>query len=240
MKPFEILHGDCLEMMARLPDASVDALITDPPYCSGGVSESSRTAAKGQGLRSETISRFGWFVGDNMGTAGLAALLRAAAYEAVRVVKPSGSVLMFCDWRMLPTLAPAIESAGLRFQNIIVWDKGNMGLGAGFRTQHEMVLHYTLGAPVYHDKGTPNVLTCKRVGAKDRQHQTQKPDELMERLIRVVTPPGGVVLDPFAGSGSTGVAAVRNGFRFIGVERSPEHAATARARIEHALAGDLI
>lgn len=71
-------------------------------------------------------------------------------------------------------------------------------------------------------------------------HPTVKPTDLMAYLVCLVTPPGGVVLDPFMGSGSTGKAAMREGFRFIGCELSPEYLAIARARIEHELAGDLV
>lgn len=226
----EILHDDCLNAMRQLPDGCIDAVITDPPYCSGSVSEASRSAAKGQGLRSENINRFGWFVGDNMGTAGLVFLLRAVAFESIRLLKDSGSMLVFCDWRMVPNLAPAIESAGLRYQNMVVWDKGSMGLGAGFRAQHEVVLHFTAGKPEYYDKGLGNVLKCPRIGA-DRYHQTEKPVSLIEQLIRVVCPPGGVVLDPFGGSGSTAVAAANLGRDAICIERDANHVATARRRL---------
>lgn len=226
--------GDALEVMEGL--APVDAIVTDPPYCSGSVSEASRTAAKGQGLRSENITKLGWFVGDNMGTAGLAMLLRSMAFRGLKILSPEGSVLVFCDWRMVPNLAPTIESAGLRFQNMVVWDKGAMGLGMGFRAQHEIVLHYTAGAPKYHDLGTSNVIRTGRVTADEREHQTQKPVELMEALLRVVCPPGGAVLDPFMGSGTTGVAATMLGRRFIGIERDPQHFDTACKRIAAAYA----
>ncbi len=83
----KLTRGDCLEVMKQMPDGSVDAVITDPPYCSGSVSEASRTAAKGQGLRSENIQRLGWFVGDNMGTAGLVWLIRSMAVESLRLLK---------------------------------------------------------------------------------------------------------------------------------------------------------
>lgn len=229
------LHcGDALDVLRTFEAQTFDALVTDPPYCAGSVSEAGRTAAKGQGLRSENLSRFGWFVGDNMGTAGLVFLLRAVAFEAVRLVKPSGSVLMFCDWRMFATLQPAVESAGLRFQNLIVWDKGSAGLGAGFRAQHELVLHFTLGKPEYFDRGTGNVVKSSRIRADEREHQTQKPTDLLRKLLRVVVPPGGRVLDPFAGSGSTGVAAAIEGFDFVGVERDAAHVATAERRITDA------
>jgi len=231
MKVDTIIQGDALESLQAMPDASIDAIITDPPYCSGSVGEAQRSAAKGQGLRSENLRKMGWFVGDNMGTAGLVWLLRSMAFEACRVLKPSGSLLVFCDWRMIPNLAPAIESAGLRFQNHITWDKAAMGLGNGFRAQKEEILHFTNGKPQYYDKGTPNVIRCKRVSATDREHQTEKPVDLLAQLIRVVCPVGGVVVDPFAGSCSTAEAARQTNRRFICIERDPSHCATGEARI---------
>lgn len=227
----DVILGDCLHAMAELADASVSAIVTDPPYCAGAVSEAQRTRAAGQGLRSENLRRFGWFVGDNMGTAGLVWLLRAVAVEAVRVLSPSGSLVVFCDWRMQASLQPAIESAGLRYQNLIVWDKESMGLGIGFRAQHELAMHFTNGAPEYHDRSTSNVLHARRVTAAEREHQTQKPVDLMAQIIRVVTPPSGLVLDPFCGSGSTGVAALSQGRAFLGIERDPAHVETARRRL---------
>jgi DNA modification methylase len=236
-KRWTLYAGDCLGALVAMPDRSVAAIITDPPYCAGAVSESGRTAAAGQGLRSENIQRFGWFVGDNMGTAGLAFLLRSMAFEGLRVCDPTGSMLVFCDWRMSPTLAPTMESAGWRYQNLVVWDKGSMGLGTGFRAQHEMILHYTAGAPAYHNKGTGNVIRCGRVGAEDREHQTEKPVDLIRSLVRVVAPRDGVVLDPFAGSGAIGVGALLEGRRFVGVERDRNHLATAARRLTDAEAG---
>jgi len=226
--------GDALDTMATLEPGSVDAVIFDPPYCSGSVSEASRTSANGQGLRSENLTKFGWFVGDNMGTAGLVFLLRSIAFEAIRVVNGNGSMIVFCDWRMVPNLAPAIESAGWRYQNMIVWDKGAMGLGAGFRAQHEIALHFTAGSPTYHNKGTGNVIKARRVTAAEREHQTQKPLDIMRQLIDVVCPPGGIVCDPFMGSGSTGVAAMQIDRGFIGIERDPAHIETAARRIAEA------
>jgi site-specific DNA-methyltransferase (adenine-specific) len=226
-----LLFGDCLERMRGIQSDTIDAVVCDPPYCSGSVSEASRTAAKGQGLRSEVIQKLGWFVGDNMGTAGLAFLLRSVALEGMRVLKPSGSLLMFCDWRMVPNLIPAIESAGFRYQNLIVWDKGGMGLGKGFRAQHELVMHMTCGKPEYHDKSTSNVIRVKRVNHKKRVHQTEKPVGLLEKLINVVSCEGGIILDPFMGSGSTGEACINTDRDFIGIERGEENFQIAKDRI---------
>lgn len=230
--PFEVRQCDSLAGIQKMGAASVDAIVTDPPYCAGSVSESSRSSAKGQGIRSENIARFGWFTGDNMGTAGLVWMLRAMAFEAVRVVKPEGSMVVFCDWRMLASVQPAIESAGVRFQNLIVWDKGHAGLGLGFRAQHELAMHFTFGTPKYHCQSHGNVITSNRVGAKYREHQTQKPVDLMRPIVRTVAPEGGLVLDPFCGSGTTGVAARLEGRRFLGFERDAGHVATSIERME--------
>jgi site-specific DNA-methyltransferase (adenine-specific) len=135
---------------------------------------------------------------------------------------------------MVPNLIPAIESAGYRYQNLIVWDKTHMGLGTGFRARHELIMHMTCGSPVYHDRGTANLIQCKRVSAADREHQTQKPVALLEDLIRVVSPERGTVLDPFMGSGTTGVACKSLNRNFIGIERDVANFDIAKRRIADA------
>lgn len=233
----DVLHGDGLTVLRTLPDASVDAIVTDPPYCSGSVSEAGRQGADGQGLRSnsESAKRFGWFKADNMGTAGLAWLLRAIAFESTRLLRDGGSLCVFCDWRMVANIEPAIESSGLRFRNLLVWDKGTMGLGTGFRMQHELALHFTNGSGAsFYDRSVGNVLRARRVHVSDREHPTQKPVDLMAQIIRVVSPPGGMVVDPFAGSGSTLVACALEGRRAIGVERDREYVGIATRRVAEA------
>lgn len=231
---YRLVRGDSVEHLVLLED--VDAIVTDPPYCSGAVSEARRTSSPGQGMRTETLKKFGWFTGDNMGTAGLVFLMRAMAFRALECLKPTGHLIVFCDWRMVPNLAPAIESSGMRYQNMIVWDKRQMGLGAGFRAQHEIALHFTVGDPEYHDQGTSNVISSDRVPRGEREHQTQKPVDMMAKIIRVVTPPGGLVVDPFMGSGSTGIAALSLGRKFVGIERDWKTLELAKERIERSLA----
>jgi DNA modification methylase len=240
MSAARLIVGDALEAMRSLPDSSVDAVITDPPYCSGGISKAGRKAATKQGVRPETVGRFGWFESDNMGTAGLVWLLRSVALESTRFLTPGGWLLVFCDWRMLSSLQPAIESASLSYRSLVVWDKGAMGMGHGFRAQHELILAFSHGAPAVHDRSISNVLTVKRHDRNDREHPTQKPVELMARLVRATTPAGGVVLDPFMGSGTTGVAAVGLGRRFIGIEREQRFADVASRRIAEAEAPSLL
>jgi site-specific DNA-methyltransferase (adenine-specific) len=226
----KLLRGDCLEVMRGLAEASVDAVITDPPYCSGGVTEAGRGRANGQGLR-KGHGRFQWFDGDNMTTPGLAFLLRSVACEALRVVRPTGHLLVFCDWRMVAALAPAVESAGWRYRSLIVWNKGAAGLGLGFRMQHEMVLHFANRGSTFHATDVGNVITTGRMSHRTRIHPTEKPVDLLRPLIRVTTPEGGMVLDPFAGSGATLHAARLEGRSAIGIERDAGYLAAATERL---------
>lgn len=229
-----IYHGDCLDVMRQLPASSADAVITDPPYCSGGATEATRASATHQGLRSETIrsGRFQWFDADNMTTSGIACLLRMLAVESGRLMKVDGSLLAFCDWRMATNVGPAMESAGFRQRNLIVWNKGHFGCGNGFRPQHELIIHLTRRSAKFHAKDTGNVIDAKRVPSKSREHPTEKPIELMEKLIRVASPIGGTIVDPFAGGGSTGVACLRSGRRFVGVEIDERYCEIAAKKLE--------
>jgi len=215
-----------------LPDKCIDLVLTDPPYCSGGFTEASRRSSNGSGLRSETRRDGGWFTADNMGSSGLLWLLRQISIEAKRVLKNNSSLLIFTDWRMIPIIEPAIESCGFRWQNMVVWNKGTAGIGRGFRATHEIILQFTNGVPRIFSEKEGNVLTVKKINPKEREHQTQKPIELMERIINVLSEEGGVVLDPFSGSGSTLLAANNLHRNFIGVEISPEYCKIAEQRLK--------
>ncbi len=233
MSAWEIVQGDCIAALQAMPARSVSAIITDPPYCSGGSTETTRRQATSQGIASQRIrdGEVEWFAGDNMTTAGLVWLLRAVAFEAERLLVPGGSLCVFCDWRMWSNLAPALESGGLRLQNMVVWDKGSAGLGTGFKPTHELVAHLCNGPGKFHDLRGSNVLRFGRVRGQDKQHPTQKPEELLQAFVRVTTPLGGLVVDPFNGSGSTGVACVKEGRRYVGIERDPEYCEMSRKRL---------
>ncbi len=226
-----IYHGDCLQILHALDAATVDAIITDPPYCSGGSLEAQKNT-KGQGLRTQTMNKegFEWFSADNMTTGGLVWLVRAVLVEGRRVMKPNRSAFVFSDWRMVPHLAPALESSGLRYRNMIVWDKGSAGLGMGFKPAHEIVLEYTNGATEYAAKNGQNVIRCGRVNTSERDHNCQKPLDVIGKLIDVATQAGALVLDPFLGSGTTLLAAKQRGRRAIGIELNEAHCESAARR----------
>lgn len=216
-----VAQADCLDALADIEAESIHAVIVDPPYCAGGFTEGGRAAASGM------TKNPNWFQGDNMTTAGLLWLLRHVALEAHRVLADRGSLCLFCDWRMVALLAPALESSGLRWRNLVVWDKLAAGLGAGgFRARHELILHFIKGsaAPTF-SRSIGNVIPAKRVPPTRRRHPTEKPGELLDALIQATTPSGGTVLDVFAGSGSLAEAALRTGRRAIVSDISPGYAA---------------
>ena len=239
-----LYHGDALEVLAGL-EVSIDALVTDPPYTSGSRNEAQRVSS-GAMVRSQ---RFGNNPIDNdqMTSTGFVWLIRSTLLLARPLLRPGGSVLCFIDWRQWPNLVGAIETCDYRVQNMVVWDKGKIGMGNGFRNRHELICHAADGVPIVGDRGTPNVLAFApddEVIAVPKDpptfHPSPKPVALMERLLAVVSDAGGLVLDPFAGAGATLIAAKRTGRRAIGVESSIDHCRTIAARLgstEHSITG---
>lgn len=226
-----VAQGDCLDVLRSMPDVSVDAVVTDPPYCSGARTAAAVTnrggMSRGEKWKSKPLDS------DQMTSTGFVWMMRHVARESLRVLKPGGWFVSFIDWRQYPALYGAVETTNLRVCNMVVWDKASFALGNGFRNQHELALVATKGVGIPHNRSTGNVIQAKRL-PKSEIHPTEKPANLMAQILNVVAPAGGVVLDPFAGSGTTGVAAMREGMRFVGVEREPEYAEIARARIAHA------
>jgi site-specific DNA-methyltransferase (adenine-specific) len=209
-----LYHGDCIEVMAEIGDASIDAVLTDPPYSSGGRRENARSIRKSMTRATEDDD---WIRGDAMSTTGFIYLLRLCGIQWRRILKPGGHALSFIDWRMAAHLAAALETADLRQHPILVWNKGKIGMGAVFRNQHEFIVHVTAGNPSDPQRrDVANVLTFPPV--RDGDHPTEKPESLLRTLLSVVCPPGGLVLDPFAGSGSTLSAARSLNLNAVGIE----------------------
>jgi site-specific DNA-methyltransferase (adenine-specific) len=219
--------ADALDVIADL-ECPVDAVITDPPYASGTRLEAQKTAT------GKAMLRAGRFADrpidlDQMTTTGFVWLLRAVALGVYPLMPDGASFLSFIDWRQWPNLVGALETANLRVQGMLVWDKGHFGLGNGFRSQHELICHASKGVPRIADKGVGNVFRYPRVEPVD--HPSPKPVSLVERLVATVTEPGAVVLDTFAGSGTTLRAAKDLGRRCIGVERDESYCEIAAKRL---------
>lgn len=236
MKPYytdstgriRIFHGDALEVMNALPLEPLAAVITDPPYSSGNLPETTKVRIpphlrgwQWEGKVMET---------DQLSTLGFMWLVRALCLETRERVVDGGSLLAFIDWRNWGNLVGAVESSGLRVNNMVVWDKTSIGMGNGFRNQHELVLWATKGTPRVCSHAVPNVISCPR--ADNDLHQSPKPVRLMADLLRVVSEPGDLVMDPFMGSASTLVAAKQLGRCAIGIELEERYVEAAIKRLE--------
>ena len=234
-------NSDCLDADAllALPDHSVDVVLSDPPYSSGARRDAEKSVYgkvmnrnKGGGAEARAAE---WFSSDSLTVNGFTWLMHACAIQWRRVLRPGGHALAFIDWRMMPQLASAIESADMRHVGVLVWDKTYFGLGACFRNQYELILHFTNGQgrePSRRNEG--NVIACKPVRPKAAIHPTEKPIPLLRRLLSVVGQPGDLVVDPFSGSGATGAAALSLGMRFVGWEREQRYFEKAADRLQAA------
>lgn len=226
---------DAMHFLGRLPDESIDATITDPPYSSGGAFRSDRSpSAKTKYLttRSRSLERLPEFYGDNRTERGLLLWSSLWLSEAWRVTKPGGAIAVFTDWRSLPTFSDALQSGGWSWRGIGVWvkptGKSRPTLG-GLWNDTEYVLWGSKGSRTS-GECLPGTWQCAGPASATRLHVTEKPHQILNDLVRLA-PPDGTVLDPFAGSGSTAVAAIIQGRRFVGCELSTEYVEIANRRV---------
>lgn len=202
-------------------------VIADPPYASGSRTEASRPASgamvRGQRWADRPIDC------DQMTTTGFVWLMRETALAVRDLLEDGASYFAFIDWRQFPQLVGALESCNLRVNNMVVWDKGSMGMGSVFRNQHELIIHASKGVARAGDRNVPNVLRYPR--ADDEHHPSPKPPELIADLLRAATRPGDETLDPYMGGGPTLLAAQWLGRKATGIEGVRAHCDTAIARL---------
>ncbi len=230
-----LFQGEALGVLRDMEGELVDAVVTDPPYCSGGVHAGARQRDPGEKYQSTGVKRqYPALLGDNRDQRSFAFWATMWLAECHRVAKPGAILLVFVDWRQLPVMTDAVQAGGWLWRGVVVWDKPNARPMLGeFRRQCEFLV-YAVKSPfgAVHRKCLPGVYRHSVVGAAKR-HLTEKPLGLMEDVLQVV-PENGLVLDPFMGSGSTGEACVRSGRRFIGIELSRAYFEVATERIEKA------
>ncbi len=227
--------GDALRVLGELPDESADAVLTDPPYSSGGVSLAAKQADPAQKYqRTGTKRTYPPMLGDLKDQRSFTLWAALWLGECWRVARPGALCLVFTDWRQLPALADAVQAAGWAWKGVVVWHKPSARPHLGsFRRDAEFVVHAAKG------KATPHTRQCfpgvykHAVNTAQKVHLTEKPVPLIKDLL-AVTPAGATVLDPFLGGGTTALACLETGRRFIGVELSPEYATLATERIRAA------
>lgn len=216
---FQLARGDAVEWLRTLPSGSVDLVITDPPYES---LEKHRAVGTTTRLKQSKASSNQWFsVFPNARFGELFA-------EVYRVLQKNSHFYLFCDQETMFVAKPIAEEVGFKFWKPLVWDKVKIGMGYHYRARYEFVLFFEKGKRKLADLGIADVITAPRVHGG---YPTEKPVAVADVLIRQSSEPGSVVIDPFSGSGSTGVAAVTLGRHFRGSDVADDALDLTRQRL---------
>jgi site-specific DNA-methyltransferase (adenine-specific) len=216
---------DAVAWLRSLPQASVDLAITDPPYES---LEKHRAVGTTTRLKISKASSNAWFA--TFPNARFPELFA----EVYRVLKPDAHFYLFCDAETAFVAKPAGEAAGFRFWKPLIWDKKTIGMGYHYRSRYEMILFFEKGRRRLKDLGVADVISVARVR---NGYPAEKPVEVSEVLVEQSSDRGQLVIDPFMGSGSVGVAATRLGRRFAGNDIAGTAVAHVCRRLE-SLAAD--
>ena len=237
MKPYydadgiTIYHGDCFDLLHDLPAQSIGAVITDPPYSSGGAFRGDRAQQTSvKYVNSDTAAYRPEFAGDSRDQRSFLTWC-SLWMNAARQASVDGAVLCsFIDWRQLPTLTDAVQAGGWTWRNLATWWKPGIRMQRGqFSASAEYVVYATKGPSMTDfDGAVQNVFKCGTV--KEREHIAEKPAEVMRWVLQVV-PPSSLVLDPFMGSGATLRAAKDCGHRAIGIEVDERYCEIAAKRL---------
>lgn len=230
-----LLHGDVVEQLRALPDTHFDLVCIDPPY---------------------NMDKAGW---DSFGSGKeFAAWARPWLKECQRVLKGTGAIYVFGINRMLSHLQHEMDGMGLHYRNWITWDTIQGAGGGLWVNRTEAILYYSKTADTFEDadavklerheenvreykgreyffKNPSNIWRFPCVDDKHPErtdHPTQKPVELIERIVRASSPAGGTVLDCFMGSGTTGVACMKSRRHATGIDQSAHYIAIAQARFD--------
>lgn len=223
----KIFNEDCLQTLAGMQDDSIDCVITDPPY--SGLLAKSRSGNGGRFDQSEHHIEF-----DDMSERAFLLFIKPIFRELYRVMKLGSHLYCFTDWKQLRNMADCLELASLKLVNIVCWDKGHFGTGAGYRSQSEYLLVFSKGLPnIFNLKNVGNVIKVKR--AADAIHPHQKPTDLLKILIENSTKENDLIYDPFAGSGSTLLTAKSMNRNFVGSELSKDYVEQIQARLHDGL-----
>jgi len=204
----QVLLGDCRQVLPTLPAESIDMVLTDPPYLVNFVDRSGRSLA-----------------GDRVGD-----WLKPAFAEVFRVMRPDTIAVSFYGWTRVDEFMAAWRAAGFRIAGHLTFPKRYSSSTGLVRYQHESAYVLAKGSPRPPQNMIGDVIEWQYSG--NSLHPTQKPTSVLTPLIESFCPFGGTVLDPFAGSGSTLVAARLTGRHGLGMEIEAQMQAKANARLQ--------
>lgn len=219
----KIILGDCLEVMREMPDESIDLIVTDPPYkLTGGGKGDGANSKRPKGMLSTNEQK----------------LFKVPEFsewlpDLYRILKPSGHCYIFTNVKNLNKLITESTKAGFSFTNLLVWVKNNNTPSQYYMKNCEYVLFlYKRPAKWICDIGGSKTAHHFDNVLGNKVHPTEKPVDLLEFYIKNSSKVGDIVLDPFVGSGSTAVAALRAKRNFIGIELDKQYVEIAERRIQ--------
>ncbi|MFH1238395.1 MAG: DNA methyltransferase [archaeon] len=194
----KIILGDCIQVMKEMPSRCVDLIVTDPPYGDNVA----------YGFNNKSIKN-----NENP-------LINCSALvEMYRILKLNSSLYLFTNWKHYPFLTEFISRyTKFKIRHLLVWKKHNFGLGWAFRHQYELILVLEKGKPKYNLTNFSDVQSASHINHNKLNHPHEKPLDLLKKMILHSSEEGDVVLDPFAGSGSTCKACEELGRNWIGIE----------------------
>ncbi|MFN0253741.1 MAG: DNA-methyltransferase [Kofleriaceae bacterium] len=217
---FQLTRSDAVEWLRTLPDESIDLVITDPPYES---LEKHRAIGTTTRLKHSKASSNDWF--EIFPNARFPELFA----EVYRVLKRNTHFYLYCDPETMFVAKPLAEAAGFKFWKPIVWNKLRIGMGYHYRAKYECILFFEKGKRKLNNLGVSDIIEAPRIVGG---YPAEKPPEVSSVLVEQSTQLGELVIDPFMGSGSTGVAAISNGRHFMGNDLCAEAVDITRARLD--------
>lgn len=215
-----IYNQDCIEGMKSIPDESIDLIVTDPPYLMNYKSNH----------RKDKSHKFCSVInGDNDFT-----LIHDYIGECFRILKNDSACYMFCNANKIDFFKTELENVGFTVKNIIIWVKNNHTAGdlvAQYGKKYEVIFYVNKGRCPIRGGRITDVWEFPKVSGKSLVHQNQKPVELIRQCIEKSSDLGEVVFDGFMGSGTTAIACLETGRRYIGYELDEEYFKIAQGRI---------
>jgi len=216
---FQLGSVDAVEWLRAMPSASIDLVVTDPPYES---LEKHRKIGTTTRLKHSKASSNDWFkIFPNT-------RFEELFVEVFRVLKRNTHFYLYCDQETMFVAKPIAEQVGFRFWKPLIWDKRKIGMGYHYRARYECILFFEKGKRKLNNLGIADIIEMPRVY---RGYPAEKPTGVSEVLISQSTEPGDLVIDPFMGSGSVGAAAVALGRSFGGNDICAEAREIAEERL---------
>ena len=226
IKSINLICGDCLDYIKQLEDESVDLLITDPPY---KITSKGTLGTTGGIYKKDIIRKGQVFSNNNIDCSEYAP-------EFYRILKDGSHCYIMTNHVNLIHMLNVFTEAGFHFIKSLIWDKGNKIMGTFYMSQFEYVLFFRKGRGIrINNCGTSDILSITNTKLKDENgknlHDTEKPVELMQILVSNSSKENDLVIDPFMGIGSTGIACKNLCRRFIGIEIDEHYFEIAQKRL---------